>query len=99
MTSVATPIWNEIARTQRLETSWARKAFALDPDQMADLESQEYHDLLAKGLEHAVAASLLDVKPLLLKKRAISRYTQFHPELRAALPEICSVTEAVILAS
>ena len=41
LSSVATPIWNEIARTQKLRTAWARKAFAMDSSAQDELENQE----------------------------------------------------------
>lgn len=99
LTSVAAPIWNEIAETQKLATAWARKAFRMDPDQMAEFEDKEYADLVAKGVDPTVAISLLDVTPLLEERTAISRYLETHPDLRSALPELATVNEAVILAS
>ena len=99
LTSVAAPIWNEIAKTQRLRTRWARRVFLLPTDQaMAEEEGREYKTLKRKvGPE--VAMAFQDVKPLLLENVAISRFTLDHPELRQALPEIVSVAEAVIIAS
>ena len=35
-------IWNEIAKTQQLRTSWAREVFKKNPDEMAEEESREY---------------------------------------------------------
>lgn len=98
LTSVAAPIWNEIARTQEIKTAWARKAFVLDANAMADLENQEYGALL-KRTRQPVASAFLDVKPLLLERKAISRHLRKHPELNQALPEVTSISEAVTLAS
>lgn len=98
LSSVATPIWNEIARTQTLRTAWARKAFALDDAAMTALENKEFARLKqAEG--QAVASAYLDMKPLLLENLAISRYCESRPDLRNALPEVPTVTEAVLLAS
>lgn len=98
LTSVASEIWNQIAETQELQTKWAQKAFRLDSDQMIELEDKEYGELEAKH-GHEVAAALLDVKPLLLENVAISRFTQEQSASRAALPEVVSISEAVMLAS
>ena len=73
LTSVATPIWNEIAKEQSLASQWARRAFKLDPDRMAELDSQEYRETTLKVRDPAVASAFLDLKPLLLENRAISR--------------------------
>lgn len=98
LTSVAAPIWNEIARTQKLRTSWAKMAFALDAEAMAELEDREFKTLKEK-VGREVAMAYLDVKPLLLENVAISTYSQAHPNYRQALPEIVSISEAVMLAS
>lgn len=97
LTSVAAPIWNQIAR-QRLQTPWARKAFKLDADGMVELMNQEYAKLTAE-VGGTVASAYLDVKPLLLENQAISRFTQAQPMYRAALPEITSIQEAILIAS
>ena len=100
LSSVAAPIWNEIAKTQTLKTEWARKAFALDDQAMSELEDQEYQELKPK-VGQAVAAAFSDLKPLLLENQAISRYIQAQddPTLRQALPEVVSIAEAIALAS
>jgi hypothetical protein len=99
LTSVAAPIWNEIAKTQTLKTEWARKAFKLNNEQMAALEDREYLALKKKvGQEVALALSI--VKPLLLENLAITNYIlDGHQELRSALPEIVSISEAIAVAS
>ena len=98
LTSVAAPIWNQIAETQTLKTVWARKAFKLDGMAMAELEDKEYKTLKAK-VGQGVAASYQDVMPLLTENVAISKFIQEQPNYRQALPEIVSIAEAVILAS
>ena len=101
LNSVATPIWNEIARTQELKTEWARKAFSLNGEQMVKLVNREYEELKAAGVSPEVSKAFLDLKPLLLENVAISRHIQQtdNPSLRQALPEVTTVSEAVILAS
>lgn len=98
MTSIAAQIWNEIAKTQTLRTVWARKAFAMNGEEIATEEDREYKILKVKE-GHEVASAFLDVKPFLLENVAISKYTQAHPNYRPALPEIVSISEAVIVAS
>ncbi len=100
LASVATPIWNEIARTQKLRTEWAKKAFALDQAGMDKLEDEEYEALKAK-VGHSVAAAFSDVMPLLMENVAISRYIRAQGDLtlRQALPEVTTIAEAVTLAS
>jgi hypothetical protein len=99
MLQVAAPIWNEIAKTQKLATSWARKWFAMDQDELNAADQKEYEEMKAKGISHEVAASLQMVRPLLWERAAINRHLQKHPELTAALPTVNSPNEAVILAS
>ena len=98
LTSVAAPIWNEIARTQKLRTEWAKKAFSLDGMAMAELEDREWKTLM-QTVDSEVASAVVRMKPLLLESVAISKYTQAHPEYRQALPEVVSISEAVMLAS
>ena len=98
LTSVATAVWNQIAETQKLKTAWAKKVFALNPEEMQQAEDKEYK-ALARAVGHDVAASYQDVKPLLLENEAISRFTQAQPMYREALPEVTSIAEALTLAS
>jgi len=98
LTSVATAVWNQIAETQKLKTAWAKKAFALNSEEMQQAEDKEYK-ALARAVGHDVAASYQDVKPLLLENEAISRFTQAQPMYREALPEVTSIAEALTLAS
>ena len=98
LTSVAAAVWNQIAETQQLKTAWARKVFALGPEEMLRAEDAEYEALKAT-VGHDVAASYQDVKPLLLENQAISRFTQAQPMYREALPEVSSIAEALVLAS
>ncbi len=101
LTSVAAPIWNEIAKTEELKTEWAKKAFAMTGEEMANLVSREYQELKTKGLSFPVIYGFLTVKPLLLENVAISRHIQRtgYQGLRSALPEITSIDEAAMIAS
>lgn len=101
MISVATPIWNEIAATQQLRTQWAKKMFPLDHDQLNEEWDKEADDLLARKVPEPVILGYLTVKPLFLENVAISQFIVDgnRDDLRMALPEVCSVNEAVMLAS
>ena len=59
LTSVAAPIWNEIAKTQTLKTAWAKKAFAMTAEEMTDLENKEFASL-TKTTPANVASAYLD---------------------------------------
>lgn len=65
---------------------------------MAEQEDREYKTL-KRLADPEVAMAFQDMKPLLLERRAISQFTQEHPQFRPTLPEIASVSEAVIYAS
>jgi hypothetical protein len=101
MYSVAAPIWNQIAKTQELQTKWAKKMFQLDDETMTEALNQQGDQLTAQGVSDPVALALLTVGPLLWENVAISQYlvSSNRMDLRTALPEVCSINEAVILAS
>ena len=101
MLQVAAPIWNEIAETQDLATPWARKAFRLGPQAMADLQDEEYQSLKDKGVQPLIARAMLTVKPLMLEARAIAGYlTEANrPDLLSALPIVETPEEAAQLAA
>lgn len=96
---VNSAIWNEIAKTQKLKTSWARKTFNLDQEEMIENHSKECKILRNRDFDPDVILSFLEVKPLLLENVAISNYVMMKgdPDLRQALPEVCTVNEAVVL--
>lgn len=100
MLQVAAPIWNDIAETQELATAWARKAFRMDPQEMADLQDREYAELKKQGVDPQIARALLTVKPLMLEARAISGFlTEMNrPDLRMALPDVPTPQDAMELA-
>lgn len=98
LVNVADFIWNDLAKTQSLRTPWARRAFALNNQQMADLEDADYLALKDR-VGTAVASGFINVRPLFFENVAISRYVANHPELRAALPEIVTPEEGALIAS
>lgn len=98
LVNVADFIWNDIARTQQLRTPWARRAFVLDNQQMADLEDADYLALKDK-VGAAVASGYINVRPLFFESAAISCYVALHPGFAAALPELTSPEDAAMVAS
>lgn len=95
------PIWNEIAKTQELATPQWRRLLNLDPEAMPsaikDLETR----LEQKGADPRSIRAYLLTAPLLAENEAISRYVEAsgNPGLRASLPELTSINEALVLAS
>jgi len=96
--SVAARIWNEIAEQGNLATAWAKKAFSMSEEELSQEEDREYKALLKQGEDHEVASAFLDVRHLLAESKAIRAYVKKHPQLSAALPEVNSVNEAILLA-
>lgn len=99
MYQAPTPIWNEIARTQRLATKrWPPLFKATDlPTALAPLEAE----LEAKGADARTIRAYLLVAPLLEENVAISSYLERRgrPDLRSSLPELVTINEALTLAS
>ena len=96
MYQVATPIWNEIART-RLKTAWARALFAMSQDEMT-LELEALGDYLEQaGAPNKVILAYQQMAPLLVENEAISRYIieTANLNLRLGLPEVLTVDEAL----
>lgn len=98
LVNVADFIWNDIANTQCLRTPWARRAFALDNQQMAELEDADYFALKDK-FGAAVASGFINVRPLFFECAAIEQYVRLHPGFAAALPEISSPEIGALVAS
>jgi hypothetical protein len=99
----ATPeVWNAIAASQPLSPYWA-PLFRANPAEMgARLAALQTNAEKWLGLtDPKLLRSFLLVAPLLSENEAISAYLEEsgRQDLRAALPEVCSVTEAVSLAT
>ena len=101
MYQVPTEIWNEIAKTQTLATEWGRKMFPLPFEELQKEVEKEESALMAKGLPSKVITAYQDVVPLLLESKAISGYLAKPAtmDLRQALPEVSSPSEAALLMS
>lgn len=101
MYQVPMKVWNEIARSQPLSQPWAT-LFRLTPEELpAKLEELVDKPLEAAGADNRVMMAYRLVAPLLMETEAISSYLEETQQsmLRASLPELTSVNEAVILAS
>lgn len=101
MHQVPMRVWNEIAMSQPLSQPWVR-LFRATPEQFpAMLDELVDKPLEQQGADNRVILAYRLVAPLLMENEAISAYLEEtqQPTLRASLPEVTSVNEAVILAS
>lgn len=92
-------VWNEIARDQTLKSPRNQKLFQMNPNDRDRELAEEVQQLVSTGIDKTVAAAYQKVIPLLQENQAISRYILKHErtDLRAALPEVLTVDEAVML--
>ena len=101
MYQVPMQVWNEIAKGQALSQPWAT-LFRMTPDQLPQgLEKLVDAPIEAQGADNKTVLAYRLVAPLLIENEAISAYVleDNRPDLRAVMPELISVSEAVILAS
>lgn len=100
MYQVPASVWNEIAATQTLETTWAQQMFPLPAEQMMEALAREEERLKAETGSSEVAATYLQIMPLLWEQTAISRFLQANPGQAPALSPIpATPSEAVTLAN
>lgn len=100
MYRVPAEILNEIVATQPLKTEWCRRLFSRTPENLIpDLEAQ-CQALEDSGVPLQVALAYQEIGPLLVENEAISRFIQkkADPGLRAILPEVATLREALLLA-
>ena len=99
MYQAPTPIWNQIAKTQQMETPlWSGLFLETDlPTALQPLERQ----LEAAGADARTIRAFLLVAPLLHENLAISRFVEQtgRTDLRSSMPELTTPNEATILAS
>ena len=101
MHQVPMRVWNEIAMSHPLSQPWFQ-LFRATPEQFpAMLDELVDKPLEQQGADNRVILAYRLVAPLLMENEAISAYLEEtqQPTLRASLPEVTSVNEAVILAS
>lgn len=101
MNQAPMPIWNKIAQSQPLSQPWAT-LFRLNPEQLPEqLDALVDKPAESMGADNRTVLAYRLVAPLLIENQAISQFIleSQSPSLRASLPEVNSVNEAVILAS
>lgn len=93
--------WNEIAAGQALSPPWDKVFRATSLEQLQALLEPMEKALEAQGADNKVILAYRLVAPLLIENEAISGHILEDnvPSLRASLPELTTVGEAVILAS
>lgn len=100
MPSIAQTVWNAIAKGQPLSKPWSI-VFNMAPEQLQQ-GLQEWVDqpIRATGADEPTLLAYRRVAPLLVEHAAISAYIaqQQDSRLRAALPEITCVGDAVMFA-
>lgn len=99
MHQAAAKYWNQIAETQTLATPWAEQIFPLPQEQMDKALGREEDRLAKECGDPVVAAAYLALMPLLWERAAISNYLLENPELRAAMPPLESLSEALRVAA
>ncbi len=101
MHQVPTDVWNEIARSQPLSEPWAT-LFRMSPEEMpAGIEKMMDAPAEKAGADNRTVLAYRLTAPLLVENEAISAYLEETQQssLRMSLPELTSVSEALILAS
>lgn len=101
MYQVPARIWNEIARTQKLASPSFQKLFRMNDEQILQALDEQAKVLEDNGVPNSVIVAYQKLAPLLTESEAISRYISEtgNTSLRAALPEILSAEEAVVIAT
>ena len=99
MYQVAAPIWNQIAKSGKVQNPVLKSLMSLDQEKLtAELETQA--DILeSKGYSDSVILAYQTVAPLFLERHAIQSWMADNErvELMRALPEVVSIDEAVAL--
>lgn len=101
MYQVPTPIWNAIAAAQPLQHQPWKRLFALKTEEQLSALNELESEIDAKAKDVRVTRAYLLTAPLLMENKAISRFveTQRAHSLRAGLPELTTIHEAVDLAT
>lgn len=98
MHQAAARYWNAIAESQPLKTEWAQQMFPLPQEDMDLALENEEKRLMRETSNPVLASAYLKIMPLLWESAAISSYLKDEPSLRAAIPPIESVAEAIMIA-
>ncbi len=101
MQPIPPTLWNAIAKGQPLSKPWSI-VFNMAPEQLAQgVEDLVAQPIRAAGADGPTVQAYCRVAPLLVENAAISAYVtqQKDSRLRATLPEISCVGDAVMFAS
>lgn len=101
MHQIAAAVWNAIARTQELRSPSFKALMAMPQNELAQALASQATALEQNGTPDSVINAYQQMAPLLVENEAISAYINHveNLDLRAALPEILSANEAVLIAS
>jgi hypothetical protein len=98
MQQAGATVWNEIAETQALRTTWAQQMFPLQADDLDEALALEQERLTEEAGDPLIAAAYLRVMPLIWEAPAIKAFlAETGPN--PALPQIETAQEAAQLAS
>ncbi len=100
MYQLPTPIWNEIAKSQPLSRRW-HDLFRMDFEELTVALGKIGTALERQLIGPTAIRAYLLTAPLLVENEAVSSFIveTGRMELRNSLPELCSVNEAVMLAT
>lgn len=100
MYQVPMHVWNEIAQSQPLSQPWAT-VFRVEGSKLPEALQPIYDRLEKKGADDRVQRAFVVVAPLLVENESISAYLEEsnRMDLRTAMPELTSISEALDLAS
>lgn len=101
MHQVAAAIWNAIAKSQELRSPSFKLLMAMTQSEISEALDEQATALEKAGAPDSVINAYQQMAPILAEHEAISAYINQTGrfDLRAALPEILNVREAVSLAS
>ena len=101
MMQVPPETWPAIAALGPMRTTWGRALFQLAPDDLVETLEQHAQAADEAGADPQEVQAFQLVAPLMVERVAIANYlrTQGTAQLRAALPEVLSPQEAVLLAA
>lgn len=92
-------VWNLIAETQPLKTTWAQVVFPMDQEQMDQAIERETEALTEEMGDPVMAEAYLAVMPLLWEAEAIEAAREAGHAMVDGVTPMATVQEAVIAAS
>ena len=97
MLNVAASYWNKVYELGTVKTRLGMNLLPLGEEELTNNHQEMYDRLKARGYHPRSVLAFLDVALLLAEREAIAEASQKAPELRRVLPEVLTVSEAVIL--